>query len=140
MRIFFDSSAFAKRYIEEIGSEKVLDFFSEAGETIVSVICPIEILSGLNRLRREKKITGLQYHKLKSAVAMDIKKATVLDIAPSVVQQAIRCLETCVIRSLDAIHLGTALEASCDLFVTADRRQYNAGRRIGLKVVFIEKK
>ena len=39
------------------------------------------------------------------------------------------------LRSLDAIHIATALEVDADSFVTADRRQGDAARTAGLEVV-----
>ncbi|MCP4700719.1 MAG: type II toxin-antitoxin system VapC family toxin [Gammaproteobacteria bacterium] len=52
MKIFFDTSALVKRYIEKSGSVKVQELCEEADELIVSIICLPEMLSSFNRLRR----------------------------------------------------------------------------------------
>jgi predicted nucleic acid-binding protein len=49
VKTFFDSSAFAKRYIEESGSQNVDALCQEAGEVGLSVLCVPEIVSALNR-------------------------------------------------------------------------------------------
>lgn len=45
MRIFFDSSAFAKRYVSEEGSDTVLLWFDQATELCLSGIALPEIIS-----------------------------------------------------------------------------------------------
>ncbi len=61
MRTFFDTSAFVKRYIEEPGSERVMEIRSEAGHLVLSLICLPEMISTLNHLVREGKLSGDQY-------------------------------------------------------------------------------
>jgi len=55
MRLFFDSSAFAKRFIEEAGSQKIEELCQKASEVGLSVICFPEIISALNRRLRERE-------------------------------------------------------------------------------------
>ncbi len=47
MKLFIESSALAKRYIEEVGSDEVREKCREATEIIISVITSSEVLSGL---------------------------------------------------------------------------------------------
>ena len=54
MKLFLDTSAFAKRYVAEPGSEKVMALCQEADALFVSVICLPELISTLCRLVREK--------------------------------------------------------------------------------------
>ena len=49
MKTFFDSSAFAKRYVEEPGSQTVDSLCREATEVALSVLCVPEIISALMR-------------------------------------------------------------------------------------------
>ncbi|HIJ69310.1 MAG TPA: hypothetical protein HPP81_01005 [Deltaproteobacteria bacterium] len=39
MRVFFDTSAFVKRYIEEPGADKVIEICMKAEELVLNVIC-----------------------------------------------------------------------------------------------------
>ena len=135
MRIFFDSSAFAKRYIEEPGSEKVEDLCAQATELGVSLICLPEIISGLCRLSRDSILTRNQYEVTKRALLKDFEDITVCNITPAVIGQTIHILETNTLRTLDALHIGCALEWKAEVFVSSDLRQISAAKKIGLKVV-----
>ncbi len=135
MRIFFDSSAFAKRYIEEPGSEKVEDLCAQATELGVSLICLPEVISGLCRLSRDSILTRNQYEVTKRALLKDFEDITVCNITPAVIGQTIHILETNTFRTLDALHIGCALEWKAEVFVSSDLRQISAGKKIGLKVV-----
>jgi len=42
------------------------------------------------------------------------------------------------LRGLDALHVGSALASRVDLFVTADRRQAQVARGMGLATELIE--
>jgi len=135
MRIFFDSSAFAKRYIEEPGSEKVEDLCAQATQLGVSSICLPEVISGLRRLSRDSILTRNQYEVTKRALLKDFEDITVCNITPAVIGQTIHILETNVLRTLDALHIGCALEWEAEVFVSSDLRQISAAKKIGLKVV-----
>jgi len=135
MRIFFDSSAFAKRYIEEPGSEKVENLCAQASMVGVSSICLPEIISGLCRLSRDSILTKNQYEVTKEALLRDFEDITVCNITPAVIGQTIHILETNTLRTLDALHIGCALEWESDVFVSSDIRQISAAKKAGLKTV-----
>ena len=133
MRIFLDSSALAKRYVSEAGTEQVLRLCQEADEIVLSVLCVPELISGFNRLRREGKLSAARYHGLKEDIAADIEQATVLELSAPVIDRTIFCLEHAPLRALDAVQLASAIESHCHLFVTADHRQCEAAAALKLK-------
>lgn len=133
-RIAFDSSALAKRYIAESGTQRMTALCQAADEVIVSVLCLPEILSALNRLRREESLLDEQYSSLKADLIADLAEASVVTITEPLLAYAIRVLESMPLRTLDAIHIATAMETQCDLFVSADQRQCQAAAVFGLKV------
>lgn len=137
MRIFLDTSALAKRYIEEPGTAVVLNHCARATEIVISTICTIELFSTLNRSKREKKITLSQYLKLKPEVATDLEHVTIIDLSPAVISGAITFIERVPLATLDAIHIASSKEAQCDLFLTADRRQYEAAKHLQIKSEYI---
>ena len=57
MRVFFDSSAVAKRYIDESGIEHVLGWCECADERVLSVIALPEMISAFCRLQQEGRLT-----------------------------------------------------------------------------------
>lgn len=137
MRVFFDSSAFVKRYVREEGSDLVLSWCDRATELCLSGIALPEIISAFCRLRREKLITPLQYRHLKAMLMADIADAAICDLTPEVVRHTIANLEKNVLRGMDAIHLGSALALQVNVFVSADARQCAAASLAGLQVAVV---
>jgi len=135
MKVFFDSSAFAKRYIEEPGGDTVENLCAQATMLGVSSICLPEIISGLCRLRRDSILTKNQYDDAKNTLLRDFEDISVCNITPSVIRQTIHVLETNTLRTLDALHIGCALEWESDVFVSSDIRQISAAKKAGLKTV-----
>jgi predicted nucleic acid-binding protein len=134
MRVFFDSSAFVKRYIREAGTDTVLKWCDSATEIGLSGIALPEIISAFCRLHRETSITETQYRQLKSLLLADIEDAAVCDLSPVVLGQAVSSLEANALRGMDAIHIGSAVALQADVFVSADIRQCEAATRAGLRV------
>jgi predicted nucleic acid-binding protein len=135
MRVFFDSSAFVKRYVREEGTELVLSWCDQATELCLSGIALPEIISAFCRLQREKLISPLQYQHLKTMFMADITDAAICDLTPEVMRSTIAALENNVLRGMDALHIGSALTLDVDVFVSADVRQCTAAERAGLRVV-----
>jgi uncharacterized protein len=134
LNVFFDSSALAKRYIEEKGTDQVQAILSSASALAVSVICVPEIVSALCRRRRERKLSTEEYRNAKAAVLTDIDDAAVIGITEEVIARGVVLLEHFPLRSADALHIACASEWSTDLFVSADDRQCKAARARGLRV------
>lgn len=137
MKLALDSSAFAKRYVQEVGSSKLDRILEGASELAFCVILVPEIISGLNRRLRERMLTVADYRAVKKQLMDDVRDATVLQITPSVISRAVKLLESNVLRSLDALHVACALEWQADLFVTSDRRQFTAATNTGLHAEYL---
>ena len=137
MLVFFHTSAFVKRYINESGTGKVLEWCDKATEIGLAGIALPEIISAFCRLHREARITEVQYRQLKSLLMADIEDAALCDLAPSVLAQAVSCLENNVLRGMDAIHIGSAVVLKADIFVSSDKRQCEAANRAGLQVELV---
>ena len=134
MNVFLDSSALAKRYVQEPGSDRLEEILTSASSLGVSVIGLSEVVSALCRRRREGKLTRQQYLKVKQALFEDIEDASVIHITDQVLARAIELLERWPLRSSDALHVASAAEWSAELFVSADEKQCAAARRYGLHV------
>jgi len=117
MKIFFDSSAFAKRYIDEPGSDSVEAICQSATELALSVICMPEIISAMNRRVRDGSISQTQYRQVKTCLAREIADVTIINVLPEVVADAIFVLETNPLRAMDALHVACALQWNADLFI-----------------------
>ncbi len=135
MKVFLDTSAFAKRYVAEQGSDKVLATCQQADSLVVSVICLPELVSTLSRLVREKKLTKAAYLTLKGDAMDDLADVDVCQITSEVLASVVSLLESHPLRAMDALHVACAQTYKPDVFVSADRRQLSAARKTGLKVV-----
>jgi uncharacterized protein len=135
MLVFFDSSAFVKRYVREPGTDEVLDWCDRATEIGLAGIALPEIISAFCRLRRESLVSVEQYGLLKSSLLADIEDAALCDLAPTVMAQTVLALENNTLRAMDAIHIGSAVILKADVFISADKRQCEAAVQVGLRVV-----
>ncbi len=132
MRTFFDASAFAKRYVEEAGSQAVDDLCAEASELALGVICIPEIVSALNRRVRERLLSGRGYAEAKQRLSEDVRDAIIINLTPSVISACTAILEAGPVRAMDALHVACALEWRAQLFVSSDKRQITAAKNAGL--------
>lgn len=137
MKLAVDSSSLAKRYIQESGSDKLEEFLQNASELALSVIIVPELISGLNRRLREGVLSEIDYHKAKKFLMNDVHDATVLQLTPAVISQSVKLLENNVLRAMDAIHVACAIEWKADLFVTSDRRQFEAAINSELRTEYL---
>ncbi len=135
MKVFLDTSAFAKRYVAEQGSDKVMEMCLKADSLVVSVICLPELISTLSRLLREKKLAKADYRKLKGDAMADLTDVDICQITSEVLASVVSLLESHPLRAMDAIHLACALTVKPDVFVSADHRQLSAARKAGIKTV-----
>ncbi|MDZ7618394.1 MAG: type II toxin-antitoxin system VapC family toxin [Patescibacteria group bacterium] len=133
MKAYLDSSAFAKRYIDESGSDTVEAICGQASALGLSVICVPEIISALNRRRRERAITPKQYDEVKQRLLDDVRDVEIIGLTIPVVATAVGLLEANSLRTLDALHVACAIEWGAQLFLTSDKRQLAAARQAGLK-------
>jgi predicted nucleic acid-binding protein len=133
MKLFLDSSAFAKRFVEESGSQDVEKLCSQATELGLSVLCVPEIISALNRRLRETLLTQQEYTRVKQRLSQDVRDAEIINLTPDVIQRCIEILEMNTLRTMDALHVACAMAWEVDLFVSSDHRQVAAARAAGLK-------
>jgi len=135
MRVFFDSSAFAKRYLLEADSDFTIHWCNQATELALSVIAIPELIAAFCRLRRENKLNEKQYRQIKEEMLTDIVDALIIDTTSRVLAHATRALEEHCLRGMDALHIGAAIACEADVFITADIRQREAAQALGVTVV-----
>ena len=110
MICFFDSSALAKRYVEEAGTAMVLDLIDRAESVSASRLTWVEITSAVARLVPSDR----------TAVRDDIIRAldddfsvlvNILEATPSVMADARKAVLRHQLRTADAIQLASAMTA-----------------------------
>ncbi|SRR6056297_425774 len=137
MKLAMDSSSLVKRYINENGSDEVDFLLGQASQLGLSVIVVPEIISAFNRRIREELLTSIDYRYARKLLLDDVQDSVLLQLTPGVISRTVNILEHNALRAMDAIHLACAMQWKADLFVTSDRRQYNAASESGMAVEFV---
>ena len=135
MRTFLDASAFAKRFVDEDGSDAVERLCEQASELGLAVLCVPEIVSALNRRVREGSVSRDKYREAKARLASEVAGATIVNLLPDVITDAIGLLEATPLRAQDALHVACALQWRADLFVSSDGRRLGAAADAGLRTM-----
>jgi predicted nucleic acid-binding protein len=99
----------------------------------LAVICVPEIISALTRRRREGVLSHSQYGEAKERLATEVADATIVNLVPGVISDAIEILETNAVRAMDALHVACALQWNAELFVSSDVQQLRAAKKVGLR-------
>jgi hypothetical protein len=134
LRTFLDSSALAKRFLDEVGSARIAVILSSASQLGLSIIATTEVVSAFCRRRREGILAPNQYRAAKDALYAEVGDATIIPLSGQIFTRAVEILERWPLRAADALHVACAAEWRCDLFVSADERQCKAARAYGLRV------
>lgn len=124
-KAYFDSSAIVKLGHLEPESEALIDYLSAADvSAATSVIADVEVRRGLQRLRS-----------LGADPAEHMQGFFLIELTRDIRNRSI-ALKPATLRSLDAVHLATALELGHDLdFITYDDRLAAAASSEGLHVL-----
>ena len=123
IQAYFDSSAIMKLTGAEAESEALIDYLQDTPvEVSTSVLAEVEVLRNLRKLPVESDEAMNGFYLL--AFDEEVRRQAIIVGGET-------------LRSLDAIHIATALAiGDRDLhFVTYDIRQAEAARHAGLKVV-----
>ena len=142
MWAYCDSSALVKRYVREPGRRRLLNLLRK-GSCVCSALTPVEIRSAFRRRVHEGSLDESRLPALLDRLAADRSHWTLVTVGPEVLAAAEALAAMHPLRTLDAIHVASArlffarMPAPA-LFVSADRRQTDVARAIGLAVRFIE--
>jgi predicted nucleic acid-binding protein len=138
--IFFDASAAAKRYFQEIGSDRVNELWSGREFFSSLVILHCELRSALNRKHRERALPRGAYRTLKEQIQEDLKKIQAVPVNAELIQLSLRLLDSHPLKALDSLYLAGALGLQQTLkepvlFVSADRQLLQAAQAEGLRAL-----
>lgn len=138
MRIAFDSSAIFKRYSAEGGRDRVQGAFAKAAAVSVAPHLRLEIMASASRLLRDGLVDEAGFQWLAQQFHADLASWEVLPYSRAIEDASLRAVDAARVRAMDALHVGAALVARADLFVTADHRQAEAARALLLPTELIE--
>lgn len=108
---YFDTSAIAKRYVQETGSQWVQSTVDPKNKPIlfVSRVTWVELLSALARLQREQKLTQTDVNQIEKAIRYDFdRQYRIVELSQSVIRDAGQLVLQHPLRAYDAIQLASA--------------------------------
>ena len=139
---YWDTSALVKLYVPEVDSSYFLQLIADIDEHVVSsAIAAAEVLCVLYRKEHDRALkpgaARLVYNKFRK----DIESGRILTIpygrdveieAEKLVRLAFTRARPILVRSIDLIHVATALAAKATRFVATDARLREAANLAGL--------
>jgi predicted nucleic acid-binding protein len=138
---YIDTSALAKWYVPEQGSEAFAAFIAGVPEAVTSRLTVVEMRCLLARRRRagllSREAEALAYHRFTEQVAAGYVR--IEPMADGRLMEALALIERLAevpLRTLDALHLAAARAAVAVTVATADSVMRDAAEALGLGVEF----
>lgn len=127
MTIYIETSAAAKLLADEPESDALLDYLEGLADDEIYPVSSILLETELRRIGRRDQID-------QGCVSDVLVRFSLLEADRSVFIDA-GLLHRRWLRSLDAIHIATAIRAEADQFLTYDHRQAASARDAGIRVI-----
>ncbi len=145
MRLYLDTSALVKLYVEEEGSSLVRKAVEEAETVATSIIAYVEARAALARRRRERNIAATDHSRIIRDFEADWGRYLVLEVTDPLVRRAEKLCDSHALRACDTIHLasaGTLREKIAEpvSFASWNSKLEIAARREGLNPVHIRQR
>lgn len=139
---YFDTSVLVKRYVKEEGSA-VAHRLLQRYRFLSSAIAPVEVLSALSRRRTSGEVAPRDFLAIRSRLHKDRSYWELVEVGAIVLSQAEEVVQKTGLRTLDALHVASALafQAASGLsipFITADVRQRDAANNLALNLIWVE--
>lgn len=136
---YLDTSLYVRRFVREGGTESTLRLLSRFS-LVSSFLLQIETASAISRKRAEGVLSDEELERVRDEVFAGLRHISFVVVDASVAKQAREAVSKHGLRSLDAVHLGTALflreSVGADIpFLTADARLADAAHRERFRVL-----
>lgn len=142
--VYLDTSALAKWYLPESGSDSFSDWMQEQTETCISSLTLTEFRCLLARKQRMQLLNPLQVQEVYAQFQEDIRtgqlfRYSVLDDHFLNAELLIEKLPSFALRTMDALHLSIARDIGVEMLATADIVMEKAARLLEMEVIFFGK-
>jgi len=134
--VYLDASALVKLFVPEGESDALNQALVGLTDVIVSDLALTEMASALSRRTREQRLTRNQAQRLYREASKLHASSHRAEITPPIHRRAERLMLslTLPLRTLDALHLATALDTEAATLVTFDPRLRDAAGSQGFFV------
>lgn len=109
---FVDSSALAKRYVHEAGSEALRSLLDAGADCriVIARITSVELASAIARRHRAGDLTAADAADARNALASDmVGEYRVVELTAAIAADAMALAERHMLRAYDAVQLATAV-------------------------------
>ena len=134
MITYFDTSAFIKLIINEIGTDEVESYWDEGGDVASCQLLVVESTAALVRARQNDRISIATYNSSISLLDDLYQRLTIVNIDENLLADACVVTKTEKLRAYDAVHLASALKIGATIFASADIDLCHAANRQGLTI------
>jgi len=136
---YWDTSALVKQFIQEIGTEEALALRSDAPPHATATIAYTETFSAFRRRVRESALKEPHYHEVVRRFLQEWPAYVRINLDESILERSRTLLERYPLRTLDSIHLASAIELQDQLnepsvVISADAQLLRAAMAEGLKI------
>ena len=108
MRLYLDTSALLKLYVDEQESEFVRQAAEGARFIATSVLAYVEARAALVRRRHQGDLSPIDYRRLVRDFEADWSRYLTVEVSASILRESARLSEVHRLRAYDAIHLASA--------------------------------
>lgn len=140
MRTYLDTSALAKWYLNEAGSEQFAAWIVEQDDTHISTLTVTEFRCLLARRERMKELGSSSAQQIFATFEHDLEQGFLIlhevqndDVVMA--RQLIDRLANLPLRTLDAMHLAIAKRMNAEALASADKVMLEAADYLGIQVV-----
>ncbi len=142
VKIYLDTSALIKRYIQEEGTEIIDLLFDRASPAIALVISLWNLSESMVAVDKYRRRGALSDDELRGVVRRLIAEVReywergvmkIVPVSPELVVETWRYILGQHVYAGDAVQLVTCVRERCDLLVAADRRLVEVCQRLGIE-------
>jgi len=143
--VYIGTSALAKRYLPEAGSDEFDAFLGGRSSVAISRLTVVELFCLLNRRRRGREIDAESQRLAIAAFEEDVAQGF-LEVHPLEDRHALGArdiltrLTEVPLRTLDAVHLAVAGSIGAEAIATADQTFARAARKLRFRVEWFGRK
>jgi predicted nucleic acid-binding protein len=135
----FDTSALLKRFVEESGAASARQQMRRY-RIVCSTLAPLEAFSALSRRRQQGDLADADFDAIVASIRREQSLWELIELREAVLRRAELVIAQSTLRTLDAVHVASALvcqDYSPERipFITADMRQGQAAKTLGLDVI-----
>lgn len=107
MKLYLDTSALVKLYVDEEGSTGCRRAVAEAELVATSAIAYVEARAAFARRRHEARLPTRSHRRIVATLDEDWSSYVVVDVTEGVIRQGARLAERHRLRAYDAVHLAS---------------------------------